>query len=67
MPETRLMKDPDKTELTDGEETALHHHANSGTIKTTLSFAVTGTFAVGTDKAPTMMAPCNLTLSLIHI
>jgi hypothetical protein len=30
------------------------------TIVTTLTFAVVGTLAVGTDKAPTILAPCTL-------
>jgi hypothetical protein len=32
------------------------------TIVTTLTFAVVGTLAVGTDKAPTILAPCTLTI-----
>lgn len=35
----------------------------TGTIKTTLSFAVTGTLTTGTDKAPTIVAPCTLTIT----
>lgn len=67
MPETRLMKDPDKLDLTDGEETVLHSHANSGAIKTTLSFAVTDILTTGTDKAPTIVAPCTLTITKVKV
>jgi hypothetical protein len=35
---------------------------DSHTVKTTLTFAVTGTLTVGTDKAPTIVAPCALTI-----
>jgi hypothetical protein len=36
-------------------------------VKTTLSFAVTGTLAVGTDKAPTLLAPCSLTITKVKL
>jgi hypothetical protein len=36
--------------------------ADTSTIKTTLSFAVVGTLTTGTDKAPTIVAPCTLTI-----
>jgi hypothetical protein len=35
----------------------------TGKVKTTLSFAVTGTLTTGTDKAPTLVAPCALTIT----
>jgi len=37
------------------------------TIKTTLTFAVVGTLAVGTDKAPTILAPCTLTIVKVKL
>jgi hypothetical protein len=37
------------------------------TIKTTLSFAVTGTLTTGTDKAPTILAPCTLTITKVKV
>jgi hypothetical protein len=37
------------------------------TIITTLTFAVVGTLAVGTDKAPTIVAPCTLTIVKVKI
>jgi hypothetical protein len=40
---------------------------SSGIIKTTLSFAVVGTLAVGTDKAPTILAPCTLTIVKVKL
>jgi hypothetical protein len=39
----------------------------TGKIKTTLSFAVVGTLAVGTDKAPTILAPCTLTITKVKL
>lgn len=39
----------------------------AGTIKTTLSFAVVGTLAVGTDKAPTILAPITLTIVKVKL
>jgi len=36
-------------------------------IKTTLSFAVTGTLTSGTDKAPTILAPCSLTITKVKL
>jgi len=39
----------------------------TGKVKTTLSFAVTGTLAVGTDKAPTLLAPCTLTITKVKL
>ena len=41
--------------------------ADTSTIKTTLSFAVVGTLVVGTDKAPTICAPCTLTIIKVKI
>lgn len=38
-------------------------HSHTATIKTTLSFAVVATLTTGTDKAPTIMAPCSLTIT----
>lgn len=40
---------------------------STGKVKTTLSFAVTGTLATGTDKAPTLCAPCTLTIAKVKI
>ena len=42
-------------------------HSHTATIKTTLSFAVVGTLAVGTDKAPTIVAPCTLTIVKVKV
>jgi len=42
-------------------------HTGSGTIKTTLSFAVVGTLSIGTDKAPTLLAPCSLTIVKVKL
>jgi hypothetical protein len=39
----------------------------TGKVKTTLSFAVTGTLVVGTDKAPTLLAPCSLTITKVKL
>jgi len=39
----------------------------TGKIKTTLSFAVTGTLTTGTDKAPTLLAPCSLTITKVKL
>jgi len=39
----------------------------TGKVTTTLSFAVTGTLAVGTDKAPTLLAPCSLTITKVKL
>jgi hypothetical protein len=36
-------------------------------VKTTLSFAVTGTLTTGTDKAPTIVAPCALTITKVKL
>jgi hypothetical protein len=36
-------------------------------IKTTLSFAVTGTLTTGTNKAPTLLAPCTLTITKVKL
>jgi hypothetical protein len=36
-------------------------------IKTTLSFAVTGALTTGTDKAPTILAPCALTITKVKL
>lgn len=41
--------------------------ADTSTIKTTLSFAVVGTLTTGTDKAPTIVAPCTLTIVKVKI
>jgi len=38
-----------------------------GKAKTTLSFAVTGTLATGTDKAPTLLAPRTLTITKVKL
>jgi hypothetical protein len=37
------------------------------TIITTLTFAVVGTLATGTDKAPTILAPCTLTITKVKL
>jgi len=37
------------------------------TVVTTLTFAVVGTLAVGTDKAPTIVAPCTLTIVKVKV
>jgi hypothetical protein len=39
----------------------------TGKVKTTLSFAVTGTLTTGTDKAPTLLAPCSLTITKVKL
>jgi hypothetical protein len=39
----------------------------TGKVKTTLSFAVTGTLTTGTDKAPTLLAPCTLTITKVKL
>jgi hypothetical protein len=36
-------------------------------IVTTLTFAVVGTLAVGTDRAPTILAPCTLTIVKVKL
>ena len=36
-------------------------------IITTLSFAVVGTLTIGTDKAPTIVAPCTLTIVKVKV
>ena len=41
--------------------------ADTSTIKTTLSFAVVGTLTTGTDKAPTIVAPCTLTIVKVKV
>ena len=38
-----------------------------GTIKTTTSFAVVGTLAVGVDKSPTILVPCTLTIVKVKL
>ena len=40
---------------------------DSISVKTTLSFAVTGTLTTGTDKAPTIVAPCALTITKVKV
>jgi hypothetical protein len=40
---------------------------STGTNKTTLTFAVVGTLTTGTDKAPTIVAPCTLTIVKVKI
>ena len=40
---------------------------SAGNVKTTLSFAVVGTLATGTDKAPTIVAPCTLTIVKVKV
>jgi hypothetical protein len=40
---------------------------DTATIITTLTFAVVGTLAVGTDKAPTILAPCTLTITKVKL
>jgi len=39
----------------------------TGKVKTTLSFAVTGTLTTGTDKVPTLVAPCALTITKVKL
>jgi len=46
---------------------SLASHSGSGTVKTTLSFAVTGTLTTGNDKAPTIVAPCTLTITKVKL
>ena len=41
--------------------------ADTSTIKTTLSFAVVGALTTGTDKAPTIVAPCALTIVKVKV
>jgi len=41
--------------------------ADTSTIKTTLSFAVVGTLTTGTDKAPTIVTPCALTIVKVKV
>ena len=40
---------------------------DTATIITTLTFAVVGTLTVGTDKAPTILAPCTLTITKVKL
>lgn len=37
------------------------------TVVTTLTFAVVGTLTTGTDKAPTIVAPCTLTIVKVKV
>ena len=48
-------------------DVSLNDHISSGTIKTTLSFAVVGTLTTGNDKAPTILAPCTLTIVKVKV
>ena len=41
--------------------------ADTCTVKTTLVFAVVGTLTTGTDKAPTILAPCTLTIVKVKV
>lgn len=41
--------------------------ADTMSVKTTLTFAVVGTLTTGTDKAPTICAPCTLTIVKVKI
>jgi hypothetical protein len=41
--------------------------ADATTVKTTLMFAVVGTLTTGADKAPTICAPCTLTIVKVKI
>jgi hypothetical protein len=41
--------------------------ADTTSIKTTLTFAVVGTLTVGTDKAPTILAPCTLSIVKVKL
>jgi len=41
--------------------------ADTCTVKTTLVFAVVGTLTTGTDKVPTICAPCTLTIIKVKI
>ena len=41
--------------------------ADTSNIITTLTFAVVGTLATGTDKAPTLLAPCTLTITKVKL
>jgi hypothetical protein len=41
--------------------------ADTSTVKTTLTFAVVGTLTTGTDKAPTILAPCTLTIVKVKV
>jgi len=41
--------------------------ADATTVKTTLMFAVVGTLTTGADKAPTICAPCTLTIIKVKI
>ena len=40
---------------------------STSTVKTTLSFAVVGTLTTGNDKAPTLLAPCALTIDKVKV
>jgi len=48
-------------------DVSVNDHISAGTIKTTLSFAVTSTLTTGTDKAPTLVAPCALTIVKVKV
>jgi len=43
------------------------HAAVTHTVKTTLSFAVVGDCSVDTDVAPTIVAPCTLTITKVKV
>jgi hypothetical protein len=54
--------------LGSGQHGALSDGSHSNAkVTTTLSFAVVGTLAVGTDKAPTILAPCTLTIVKVKL
>ena len=40
---------------------------DTATVKTTLTFAVVGTLAAGADKAPTLLAPCTLSIVKVKL
>lgn len=44
-------------------EAATKGYVDNKTLTTTLTFAVTGTLTAGTDKAPTIISPCSLTIT----
>lgn len=46
---------------------ALATHSHTATVKTTLSFAVVGTLTVAADQAPTIVAPCALTIVKVKV
>ena len=54
--------------LTTGQHGTLADGSHSNAkVTTTLSFAIVGTLTVGIDKAPTILAPCTLTIVKVKL